>query len=81
MWQRVPVPLPFTEHRRFANLVVERIATVGRVAVIDAYGRPALVSCRERLFEVLARDHDIVGVYGAGARAADVLEDLQAAGL
>ena len=77
-----PAVQGFSDQRRFADQVIKRLTSADeRIAVVDAYGKPAMVSCRERLFDVLSRDHDIVGVYKAGARAIDVIEDLQAAGL
>lgn len=66
----------------FANRVVRWLAEPGtRVAVIDEHGRPAVVNVREPLYELLAQDHPIVGIYQAGARIKDVIEDLKAAGL
>lgn len=66
----------------FANRVVRRLVDSSlRMAVISEHGRPAMVDCGELLYELLARDHPIVGVYKAGARAVDVIEDLKAAGL
>jgi len=83
-----PVPLrrrpPSPEAMRhdFANLVVRRLITPGaRIAVIEEHGRPALVSCAERLYELLSKDHPIVGVYTVGAVVKDVVDDLKAAGL
>jgi hypothetical protein len=66
----------------FANLVIRRLtAPDARVGVINEHGRPAMLDCRERLFEHYAKDHPIVGVYKPGARVRDVIEDLKAAGL
>jgi hypothetical protein len=52
-----------------------------QVAVISEHGRPAMVSVREPLYELLSKDHPIVGVYKTGARVRDVIDDLKAAGL
>jgi hypothetical protein len=66
----------------FANLVIRRLVDSSvRVAVIDDRGRPALVNCGERLYELLSKDHPVVGVYASGARVRDVIDDLKAAGL
>jgi hypothetical protein len=66
----------------FAARVVRRLTEPdARVAVIDDAGRPAMVARHERLFDVLAKDHPIVGVYAPGARVRDVIDDLKAAGL
>lgn len=93
-WRRVPVntaappvdlahrpPDPHAARQDFAAKVVRRLTDTSRVAVINEHGRPALVDCCERLYELLAKDHDIVGVYAAGARIKHVIEDLEAAGL
>lgn len=80
-----PPPLPASpeaDRLRLAARVVAQLAEPGaRVAVIDDRGRAALVNCRERLYDVLAKDHAIVGVYAPGARMNDVIDDLKAAGL
>jgi hypothetical protein len=66
----------------FANKVIRRLVdSQARVAVINDRGNPALVNCAERLYDVLAKDHPIVGVYKSGARVRDVVDDLKAAGL
>lgn len=66
----------------FAQRVVARlIDSQARVAVINDRGRAALVNCAEQLFDTLARDHEIVGVYREGVRVRDVVDDLKAAGL
>lgn len=66
----------------FASRVIRHLVAPGaRGAVIDEHGRPALVSCSEPLYELYAQDHPIVGVYTAGARVRDVIDDLKAAGL
>jgi hypothetical protein len=66
----------------FATLVVRRLVdSEARVAVINDRGRAALVDCRERLFDLLAKDHPIIGVYRAGVRVRDVIDDLRAGGL
>ncbi|HQR22434.1 MAG TPA: hypothetical protein PKV98_16320 [Burkholderiaceae bacterium] len=66
----------------FACRVVRRLIDVeARIAVISDRGRPALVDCREPLYEMLARDHEIVGVYKCGARVPEIIDDLKAAGL
>lgn len=74
-------PDPHARRQDFAARVVRRLATTPRVAVIDDGGKPALVDCAERLYDLLAKDHPIVGVYAAGARIKHVIEDLEAAGL
>jgi hypothetical protein len=78
----LPPSSPQDDRLRLAARVVARLADPGsRVAVINDHGRAALVNCREMLFDVLAKDHAIVGVYAPGAQINDVIEDLQAAGL
>lgn len=75
-------PDPRLQRIEFASLVVRRLMEPGaRVAVLVDCGRPALVQCGEWLYERLAPDHELVGVYAPGARVQDVLEDLEAAGL
>jgi hypothetical protein len=78
-----PTPtLPEVLRLRAAFLVVARLATPGRrVALVLDDNRPALVNCNEQLFDVLAKDHPIVGVYTFGATVQDVIDDLKAAGL
>jgi hypothetical protein len=74
--------LPETLRLRAAFLVMARVATPGRrVALVLDDNRPALVSCHEQLFDVLAKDHPIVGVYTFGATVQDVMDDLKACGL
>lgn len=81
-WREEIAPTVDQSRLEFANLVVRRLAQPGaRIAVIDERGKPALVNCREALFDTLARDHAIVGVYAEGARVKDVVDDLKAAGL
>lgn len=66
----------------FAALVIRRLATnATRMAVVNESGRPAMVACNERLFDLIAKDHPIVGVYTAQARLRDIYDDLRAAGL
>lgn len=66
----------------FANMVIRRLVDPSvRIAVISDRGRPALVDCRERLYDLLSKDHPIVGVYAAGARVRDVIDDMKATGL
>jgi hypothetical protein len=66
----------------FATLVVRRLVdSAARVAVINDRGRPALVNCKERLYELLAKDHPLVGIYQSGARVRDIVDDLKASGL
>lgn len=73
---------PDAARHDFANLVVRMLVDAGvEVAVIAEHGRPAVVRTSDHLYSVLAKDHDIVGVYKAGARVRDVIEDLKAAGL
>lgn len=80
LWNRPPSP--DAKRQDFANRVVRRlIDSSARIAVISEHGRPALVDCRERLYETLSKDHPIIGVYRAGARVTDIIEDLKAAGL
>jgi hypothetical protein len=75
-------PSPESLRHDFATRVVRHLTEPGaRVAVIDEQGRPAIVSCAEPLYELVSRDHPIVGVYIAGARVRDVIDDLKAAGL
>jgi hypothetical protein len=79
-----PPELPPVEAARleFAYLVVRRLLDSSvRMAVINEHGRPAMVNCRERLYETLSRDCPIIGVYCEGARARDIVDDLKAAGL
>ena len=81
---RQPLPISSAEVARheFATRVVRRLVdSQARIAVIDDRGSPALVDCAERLFDVLSKDHPIVGVYAEGARVPDVIDDLKAAGL
>jgi hypothetical protein len=78
---RQPVSASSARHD-FANLVIRQLTAAGaRVAVVDDAGKPALVHCNEMLYEVLGRDHPIVGVYTPGASVRDVIDDLKAAGL
>jgi hypothetical protein len=78
---RQPVS-PSSLRHDFANLVIRQLtAPSARVAVVNDAGKPALVRCNEMLYEVLGRDHPIVGVYTPGASVRDVIEDLKAAGL
>lgn len=73
---------PHAARQDFAAKVVRRLIDPGvRVAVLDEHGRPALVNCSDRLYEVLAKDHPIVGIYAQGALIPDVIDDLKAAGL
>ena len=66
----------------FANLVIRQLTAPGaRVAVIDDNGKPAVVRCNELLYDLLSKDHPIVGIYTPGARVRDVIDDLKAAGL
>lgn len=78
---KAPSPRNVLRHD-FANLVVRKLAVPeARLAVIDEGGKPAVVSCSERLYDLLSKDHPIVGVYTAGARVRDIIEDLKASGL
>lgn len=80
LWKRPPSV--DAQRNEFAHRVVRRLTDNGaRIAVIEEHGRPALVDCRERLYELLQKDHAIVGVYAAGARVPDIIDDLKAAGL
>lgn len=72
---------PHSLRQDFASKVIRRLMTAAKVAVIEEHGRPALVDCSERLYELLAQDHLIIGVYDARARIKHVIEDLEAAGL
>lgn len=72
---------PHSLRQDFASKVIRRLAGASRVAVIEEHGRPAMVDCSERLYELLAKDHPIVGVYTPDARIKHVIEDLEAAGL
>ena len=76
-------PDPSLARQDFAARVVRTLVNEGdaRIAVIDNDGKAAMVRCSERLFDVLAQDHPIVGVYKFGVRVRDVMEDLKAAGL
>lgn len=75
-------PEPELQRIEFASLVVRKLIDPAvRVAVINEHGRAALVNCREGLYETLARDHPIVGIYAQGAVIPDVIDDLKAAGL
>jgi hypothetical protein len=75
-------PNPELQRIEFASLVIRKLVDPeARVAVLDEHGRPALVSCKERLYELLASDHPIVGIYAQGASIPDVIDDLKAAGL
>lgn len=75
-------PSPDLARHEFASRVIRHLVEPGtRVAVISEHGRPALVKCCEALFDVLSKDHPIVGVYTDGAVVTDVIEDLKAAGL
>lgn len=81
---RQPLPVGSAEVARheFATRVVRRLVdSQARIAVINDRGSPALVDCAERLYDVLSKDHPIVGVYAEGARVPDVIDDLKAAGL
>jgi hypothetical protein len=73
-------PSPESLRHDFANLVIRRLtAPEARVAVVEEHGRPALLDCRERLFDLYSKDHPLVGVYKPGARVRDVIDDLKAA--
>lgn len=71
----------FALRQDFAAKVIRRLINSIRVAVINEHGRPALVCCNEQLYDLLCKDHPIVGVYAAGARMHEVIDDLKAAGL
>ncbi len=80
LWKQPPTADSYRHD--FAHRVVRRLADNGaRLAVIEDHGRPAMVDCRERLYELLSKDHAIVGVYASGARVKDIMDDLKAAGL
>jgi hypothetical protein len=72
---------PSALRQDFASRVVRRLAGAARIAVIADRGRPAMVNCTDGLYELLAKDHPIVGVYTADARIKHIIEDLEAAGL
>lgn len=75
-------PNPELQRVEFASRVIRYLVDPHvRIAVLDEHGRPALVKCTDGLYEVLAKDHPIVGIYAQGALIPDVIDDLKAAGL
>lgn len=75
-------PSPEATRMEFAcRLVRALVDTNKQIAVIDDAGKAAMVYRHERLFDVLAQDHAIVGVYKFGVRVPEVVDDLKAAGL